>query len=674
MELRDISQKITQNLDVAKVIGDFLPLTKKGKDYVALCPFHNDKNASLSISQEKRIFKCFSCGESGNVVGFIMKKMQKSYKDAIIYLNNTYDLNIDLSTINKYQKKEQSFSEEHKRLFEVMDSINAFYSLQSAQNKLAQDYLEKRGLDADIQNQFNIGFVPEKGTKSFAKLEGISDLELMKTGIINEDSYDILKNRITFGIQNFAGKIVGFSGRVLDNTKPKYINSPETEIFKKSQTLYNFYNAKQEIDLKNEVIVCEGFMDVIALYREGIKNAVAIMGTSLTKGMLNLLPKSTKITLFLDADEAGQNAFQKSSLLALENGFEVKVIQNTYEKDADEILSKHGDQALIETVNNKKDVFDFIYNDLETKIVKDLNNSEFVLKFKKEITNYLKFASQEKINFFSSVFEKKYGLSLSIVKNVKPHHRDYDDFYGPNFEFQDQVPYYSEIEKKEITFEKTRKSHESKSIKVDAIPGLDPFSFLRSYLNQFLILLLKSPNFYNEYLSAKKNQDKIDSLVRRISNFSPYSEMQIEALESILNTYYKYEKTEISESEKTQILSEIESSIVNYANAISSNKRMKIRKLDDAFTLDHIQSMTEKKQTQEHRKSDAFSFYEKAYLKFDLSFILGKIETELNYASKDISSLLDPVVYDDQEFNIMLKRRINRTNNEIRIKKQKKEE
>ncbi|WP_334687518.1 DNA primase [Mycoplasmopsis cynos] len=318
MDFKKINEEILNSIDIVNLISSYISLTKKGNNYIGLCPFHQDTTPSFTISPIKKIYKCFSCSESGNAITFVKKYLNKNYYQSLEFLAKELNLNYDFSAfLNSHLPQ---MTDEELEITEALNVVNAFYKIQIFKNSKAQEYLASRNLlDDELRKKFDIDYAPENELiEYFSQNTELDKKILFQAGLINDNFKEIFKNRITFGIRN-SYNIVGFSARVLNNQqKPKYLNSPETKLFNKSQILYNFFNAKEHIEKNKEVIIVEGFMDVIALDKVGIYNSVALMGAALTLEHLQLI-KKYQIALFLDNDEA-------------RNSSNIKINKNTFKK------------------------------------------------------------------------------------------------------------------------------------------------------------------------------------------------------------------------------------------------------------------------------------------------------------------------------------------------------
>ena len=352
----ELANQIRSKVDIVDIIGERIPLVAKGKNFFGVCPFHDDSNPSLSVSREKQIYTCFSCHATGNVFTFLMNYEHIDFKQALKYLGEK--VGIDTGSIH-IQKK----STKYDKLYEAYELSLKYYqnNLNSSLGKEAKAYLSKRKIDEKIIKEFEIGLsLEEKDDLTKLLLKKEYDLVTLNRIGLSSDNHDIYRDRIMFPLYDVSGKVVGFSGRIYKDTDDnKYVNTKETEIFKKGEMLYHYHIAKEECRIKKSVIVMEGFMDVIRASSIGIKNTVALMGTALTKEQINLLKRLTpNIILCLDGDDPGQAATLKIGKLLSEQGIEPKVIRLPNPDDPDTFILKEGQerfQRLVESAQNFSD-------------------------------------------------------------------------------------------------------------------------------------------------------------------------------------------------------------------------------------------------------------------------------------------------------------------------------
>ncbi|MFH1336410.1 MAG: DNA primase [Candidatus Zixiibacteriota bacterium] len=361
----ELIDRIRDASDIVEVISEYVPLKKRGKNYLGLCPFHAEKDASFTVTPQKQIFYCFGCGEGGNVIHFLMKHEKLSFPEAIELLAKK--ANIPLPKEN-WREKQGGLSD---KLYYANQVANEYFvkSLyREAPGKLARQYLKKRGFDPDTQKIFSLGFAPPEweGLIRFAQTKDIKPEILTQAGLTvprteGKGSYDRFRKRITFPVFNLSGKIIGFGGRVLDEKdEPKYLNSPETPIYQKGKILYGLSFSKEEIRQKGSAILVEGYVDLITLYQTEIKNVVASSGTAFTADQAHLLSRyAEKVYLFFDADSAGQSATFRSVDLLFSEGLEVFVVSLDPGEDPDSFVRKFGQKAVEDKINQAKTFIDF---------------------------------------------------------------------------------------------------------------------------------------------------------------------------------------------------------------------------------------------------------------------------------------------------------------------------
>ena len=343
MNNQSVINEIRNKVDIVNIISSYLPLEQKGRNFFGICPFHNDNHPSMSVSREKQIYKCFSCGASGNVFNFLMDYEHIDFKEALKILSDKTGISIGNVHIKKTTSK-------YDKLYEIYDLSNKFYqnNLNTNLGKEARDYLKMRKIDDEAIKTFDIGLSTNNDSDLFKLLtgKGYDALTLEKIGLTST-SGDIYRKRIMFPLCDISGKTVGFSGRIYTNSvQSKYINTKETPIFKKGQCLYNYHRAKEFARLSGSVIIMEGFMDVIRAYTIGYKNVIALMGTSMTNEQANLITKlSRNIYICLDGDNPGKKATISVGEQLEKLGINPKVIPLSSDDDPDTYILKNGKEA-----------------------------------------------------------------------------------------------------------------------------------------------------------------------------------------------------------------------------------------------------------------------------------------------------------------------------------------
>ena len=383
-EILDIQRKI----NISDIIRDYVPLVQKGKNFFGICPFHDDHNPSMSVSNEKQMYKCFVCGAAGNVFNFVKEYEKISYYEAVSKVADKVGIHINISSNNKITDK---YDEQYK----IYDISNKFYqnNLNTSLGKIARDYLKKRNITDDIIKQFQIGLsFSDNNLSKLLISKGFSENSLVKSGIAVKSSnkvLDIYRNRIMFPLWDINGKTIGFSGRIYEgNDESKYINTMETDIFKKGSLLYNYHSAREHVLKSNKIIIVEGFMDVIRLYTIGVYNVCATMGTAITNEQVNLIRKLTNnVILMFDGDKAGKKATDSFIEVSKNIDFNISIVRLEEDLDPDEYILTKGKDNMMVHLNNPKSLFD--YNIESERKNLDLNNgsdiSNFINKVAKDL-------------------------------------------------------------------------------------------------------------------------------------------------------------------------------------------------------------------------------------------------------------------------------------------------
>ena len=391
---------IQRKANIVDIIRDYVPLTQRGKNYFGICPFHDDHNPSMSVSPEKGVYKCFVCGNAGNVFNFVMEYEKVSFYEAVKIVADKIGVSIDISTSKKENTKKSP-------LYDIYNISYKFYqnNLNTVYGKEAKKYLLNRKIDEDVIKNFNIGLsLSDSELCNALKAKGFKNDDIVSSGVAVQNGnniYDIYKNRIMFPLYDLEGNVVGFSGRIYDQkSESKYINTKETEIFKKGELLYNYHIAKKEARKEKNIIVVEGFMDVIRLSTIGIVNVVATMGTAVTKYQLNLIQKlAPNITLMFDGDKAGEKATNAFIELANGNDSNIKVVRLEDNLDPDEYILTKGKDKMLYNLSHAQSVYDYKLSSYKENI--DFNDS-------KEVSNY--------INVMIKEFEK---IDDDIIREIE---------------------------------------------------------------------------------------------------------------------------------------------------------------------------------------------------------------------------------------------------------------
>ncbi|WP_440132843.1 DNA primase [Chitinophaga sancti] len=358
-------QQILARIDIVEIVGNFVKLKKRGANYLGLCPFHNEKSPSFTVTPSKEIYKCFGCGASGNAIKFLMEHEKYSYVEALRWLAQRYDVTVEETEVSAEVKQQQQLADS---LYIINNFAreyfsNTLFNTEEGQN-VGLSYFEERGFTQETIRKFQLGYslnAWDAFTKA-ALAKGYNLEYLQKTGLVtirNEQPGDNYRGRVVFPIHNQSGKVLGFGARILvkNDRAPKYVNSPENEIYVKNRVLYGTYFARHAIDKLNECLLVEGYTDVISLHQAGIENVVASSGTSLTQHQLRLIKKYTNnLTILFDGDNAGVKAALRGLDMAIEEGLNVKLVLIPDKEDPDSYVQKIGAEAFRQFIaDNKQD-------------------------------------------------------------------------------------------------------------------------------------------------------------------------------------------------------------------------------------------------------------------------------------------------------------------------------
>ncbi len=443
-----IVEVIKEHIDIVDVISSYVKLTRAGRNYKGLCPFHGEKTASFSVSAQRQFYHCFGCGAGGDVISFVQQIESLDFIDAIELLADKHgiDLQMYISSERGYSSNAQSM-DLNKKLIKINRAAAIYYYKNMPKFSIAMEYLIRRGLDRDTIREFGLGFAPDDWHYLHKMFDEQYFDYLRKAGLTAKSEkgnvYDYFRNRIMFPIKNIKGNVIAFGGRVMDDSMPKYLNSPETPIFHKSKTLYGLYQAKKQLANTRQVIVTEGYMDVIALYQNGIKNVVATLGTAFTKEHAKLLSRyADEIIICYDGDKAGINATLRTLNILDDVIHEVKakikILTLPNGMDPDELIRNKGKDEFLQIVKKARLVTEYRldlameHHDLQTlsgridfaneaiDIIAKLNNSRVRGVYVDKIAPY---AHLEASNMRKMVEEKHREFNID---------NNYDNIYQNN--------------------------------------------------------------------------------------------------------------------------------------------------------------------------------------------------------------------------------------------------
>lgn len=384
----DLREQIVEAIDIVDYIGEAVTLRRRGANFVGLCPFHQEKTPSFTVSPDKKIFKCFGCGKSGNVITFAVEYYNLTYPEALRELAKRAGIRYESSS----EKTKEEITKRDK-ILQALELAKKYYQkiLYTPSGSVALSYLTNRGYSKSTLSEFEIGYAPSGWDNLIKELTsaGFSKEILIDAGLIKgregtpNEYYDLFRERVMFPIHNHIGKVVGFGGRTLKEVEnqPKYLNTPQTEVFDKSKLLFGLFKGRNEIRSKESVILVEGYADVIALHQAGFKNAVASCGTSLTEEQLHQIARYCKtIYIAYDGDEAGQKATERAIQMALPLGFEVLVVKLIENEDPDSIVTKYGAKAFHNLLDNAKSFLQYLFEIAQSKSIfnRPAQKSKFV--------------------------------------------------------------------------------------------------------------------------------------------------------------------------------------------------------------------------------------------------------------------------------------------------------
>ncbi|MFV0363217.1 MAG: DNA primase [Suipraeoptans sp.] len=417
----EIIEEVRSRNDIVDVISGYVKLQKKGSTYFGLCPFHNEKTPSFSVSPGNQMYYCFGCGVGGTVYTFIMEYENYSFPEAVQVLADRVGIELPEGSRSDEEKKRDN---KKLTLLEINKEAAKFFyaNIKEEKSSLAYTYLKNRGLSDDIIKQFGLGYAPKGGRELYQYLRGrgYNDEILMESGLFSSDekngAFCKFWNRVMFPIMDANSRVIGFGGRVMGQGEPKYLNSPETPIFDKSRNLYGLNIARKS--RKPYFLICEGYMDVISLHKAGLTNAVASLGTAFTSGHASLIRRYVdQVYLTYDSDEAGTRAALRALPILKEAGVSAKIIRMEPYKDPDELIAKEGEEGFLRRVEEARNSFLFSLEILERDY--DMNSPEGKTKFMNEVANRLtQFDEEIERNNYIEATAKAYNVKFDDLRKL----------------------------------------------------------------------------------------------------------------------------------------------------------------------------------------------------------------------------------------------------------------
>ena len=402
--------ELKESINIVDEIAKVVPLKRAGANYKGCCPFHNEKTPSFVVSEQKQIFTCFGCGETGNVIKFTQRYYNLDFPEAVEKLARENGITLKHSgTEDKDREKYYEINKEAARFFyrSFTESKNAGYT-----------YMKKRGIEDSTLKKFGIGYADDRWDSlyHFFKEKGIEEKILLELGLISEKNgqfYDKFRNRVIFPIINTAGRVIGFGGRAIGDAQPKYLNSPENRVFQKKNNLYALNICKQDIAKQNSAIMVEGYMDVISLYQAGVHNAIASLGTALTDNQARLIKRYTRnVILSYDADQAGRKAALRGIDVLGGQDCRVRVLHVTDGKDPDEFIKQHGREAFLELTEKALPMIDYKLDSIKQNL--NLKTEEGKIDFMKKAAEILRGLSPIE----ADIYIKKLANELKIAEGA----------------------------------------------------------------------------------------------------------------------------------------------------------------------------------------------------------------------------------------------------------------
>ncbi|MEW9122907.1 MAG: DNA primase, partial [Thermotaleaceae bacterium] len=506
----DIIEEIRNRNDIVETISRYVSLKKTGSNYKGLCPFHHEKTPSFIVSEEKQLYHCFGCGVGGNVINFIMKMENLDFIDAVTVLGEKVGIRVD--EVSSKENKDKIV--EKNRIYEMNREAALFFHNNLIQKEnIGLEYLKLRKIDFKTIKRFGLGFAEDKweNLNHYLLQKGYSQDQIYKTGLVlkkkqSEGYYDRFRNRIIFPIINSTGKVIGFGGRALGDGQPKYLNSPETDVFSKGKNLYGLNTARKNLDKGNSLIIVEGYMDVISLNQYGINNVVASLGTALTKEQGMLLKRYTdEIHIAYDGDGAGQEATLRGLDVLGELGCKVKVVTFTLGKDPDEIIQSKGKEAFLSELNKALPLID--YKIMLVRKENNLTTLEGRVRFVKAIAEILKqIKSPVEVDAYVKKISQEAQISEDAIKT---------EIYGNN-RYNQSIKTHKPI----VDGEKHRSRFERHTNKysIQSVQPIEKLGYMEAERG-LLKLMLIDKSYFDKLKMIFNYQSFIDPIHQKIGKY-----------------------------------------------------------------------------------------------------------------------------------------------------------
>lgn len=563
-------KRIQSKANIVEIISSYVKLENHGRNYFGVCPFHDDHSPSMSVSLDKQIYKCFVCGATGNVFTFVQNYLGVSFLEAVKIVADKIG--------EKFIVHERAEDKKFSKYYDIMNLATLFYenNLRTPLGKEAREYLHNRGLNDEIIKDFSIGLaLPNNDmllnllSKKNISKKDMEDLGLIANG--DNNAYDLFRNRIIFPLKSPTGKVNGFSGRIFNSkSNSKYINTKETNIFKKRENLYNYHLAAPAARIEKEIIICEGFMDAIRIYSIGIHNVVATMGTALAKEQVELLKKlNAKVIITMDNDKAGEMATISLGQELLKENMDIGVVRLTGKKDPDEYILEYGEKAFRDNIKSPMNYTDFMLKILRKD--KDLSNPTELTNYINEVINLISASPDDllietTINKLSLEFNLDKELLKSRLKN------------NENINIEVNKPI---IKEENSTIKKTKISKFNKALMTMLYYMMNDTMCMRLFLRENLVLpknkyrlvannliyyfeLNKEIDFA-DYLTFQESYEDVSLVVKEIIQNVNISSIKEDDMKSVLSIV----KNTIMESKIKELKKELK-------NELDVSRRKKI--------------------------------------------------------------------------------------------------
>ncbi|QJA08868.1 DNA primase [Romboutsia sp. CE17] len=515
IDIKDVVEEIKNRCDIASVISEYMPIRQSGGNYKGLCPFHGEKTPSFHISSSKQIYKCFGCGEGGDVINFVMKMENLDFLDAVKLLANKCGIEIN-TNMNEEDKLKMEKIKKYQDIH--LEAARFYFTNLSKGKNPGYDYLRKRGLDDKTIKKFGLGYSQKSWNDLIDYLlsKGYDKEDLVECGLVNHKQesnkyYDRFRNRVMFPIFDYRGNVIGFGGRVLDDSLPKYLNSPDSIIFNKRFNLYGLNFSRKNI-INRTIVLVEGYMDLISLFQYGVRNVVATLGTALTEQQGNLIKRYADTAIIsYDSDEAGIKAALRAIEILSKIGLNIKVLNLRDAKDPDEFVRKYGLEEYKKAIDEATHYIKFKIDHLKKSF--NLDKDEERVKFGKEASKIIKeLKSPVEVDYYTNYIAKQINISTESIKK-EVYGKDYNKVYNNKYKkFEKKSERAIEkpkiIEKGKELVEETliKLMLESKKIREITLLKLDKTDFLLNESKEILNYIIKNRDL------DKITIDKIKSL------------------------------------------------------------------------------------------------------------------------------------------------------------------